>query len=75
MENQAQNHDSPLPPYEQWPPAPKTPLRSWSYNGESCATNLNDANSKDGQGLRATSVPSMDDIEAAQALEGLRAGE
>lgn len=34
-----------------------------------------DSNSVDDRARRATSVLSMDDIEAAQALEGLRSGE
>lgn len=34
-----------------------------------------DSNGVDDRARRATSVLSMDDIEAAQALEGLRSGE
>lgn len=34
-----------------------------------------DSNGVDDRAQRATSVLSMDDIEAAQALEGLRSGE
>ena len=74
MEFQAQHHDSPVPPYEQWPSVPQGPLENQTGDDKLPAPILDNVISKDCKGVRATSVPSMDDIEAAQALEGLRSG-
>lgn len=74
MESQAQYHNTPVPPYEQWPSVPKGSLGNPSSTDQRTATVVDDTTSNDYQDIRATSTPSMDDIEAAQALEGLRAG-
>lgn len=74
MNGQTRPYDSPAPPYEQWPSVPGGPLRQILGDDEIAAMILDDAASKDSRGIRSTCVPSMDDIEAAQALEGLRAG-
>lgn len=68
MNSQLKHYDCPAPPY------PGGPLRQISCDDEIAAMILDDAASKASQGIRSTCVPSMDDIEAAQALEGLRAG-
>ncbi|MCJ1401804.1 hypothetical protein MMC11_005021 [Xylographa trunciseda] len=63
----------PVPPYEAWPSAPKGPLESHIINEKSSAMDLENVMSPMDRHSRATSALSMDDIEAAQALEGLRA--
>ena len=63
-----------VPPYEEWPSVPKGPLPERSKRDQSQATEMEMSSSADGQSRRATSVLSMEDIEAAQALEGLRTG-
>ena len=63
MEAQAEHADVALPPYE-WPSVPVSTL--------SDAMDL-DATAP-GRETRAPSTLSLDDIEAAHALEGLRAG-
>lgn len=66
--------NGPLPPYEAWPSAPKGPLNPHCQTDVTNAMDLDKVMSPDGRDRRAASVLSMDDIEAAQALEGLRAG-
>lgn len=66
--------NGPLPPYEAWPSAPKGPLNPHSQKDISNAMDLDKVISPESRERRATSILSLDDIEAAQALEGLRAG-
>lgn len=49
-----------VPAYEEWPLVPEGPVRSYYGGGAVPSTGAN--------------ILSMEDIEAAQALEGLRAG-
>lgn len=49
-----------VPAHEEWPSVPKGPVRSYYGGGAVPSTGSN--------------ILSMEDIEAAQALEGLRAG-
>lgn len=49
-----------VPAYEEWPSVPAGPVRSYHGGGAVPSTGAN--------------ILSMEDIEAAQALEGLRAG-
>ena len=72
MEAQAEPKDNnaTAPAYEAWPSVPKSSLKTYHPNDESSVMDI-DTDTRD---RRATSVISMDDIEAAQALEGLRAG-
>lgn len=49
-----------VPAYEEWPSVPKGPIQSYYGGGVIPSTGGN--------------ILSMEDIEAAQALEGLRAG-
>ena len=64
----------PLPPYEAWPSVPKAPLHADGHSNAGNAMEIDSVASLDGREGRSTSVLSMDDIQAAQALEGLRAG-
>jgi hypothetical protein len=68
MEAQSERpRETPLPPsYEAWPSVPKTAVER--------TMDLDHVVSPGGRHSRATSTLSMDDIEAAHALEGLRAG-
>lgn len=66
--------NGPLPPYEAWPSAPKGTFSPHSQTDITNAMDLDKVMSPDSRERRAASVLSMDDIEAAQALEGLRAG-
>ena len=66
--------NGPLPPYEAWPSAPKGAFTPNSQKDITDAMDLDKVMSPDNRDRRAASVLSMDDIEAAQALEGLRAG-
>lgn len=54
------NNPPVVPAYEEWPSVPKGPVRSYYDGGAVSST--------------GSSILSMEDIEAAQALEGLRAG-
>lgn len=63
-----------VPPYEAWPSVPKTPLSLSADAASSTGMDVDGVTSPDTVDGRATSVLSMDDIEAAQALEGLRTG-
>lgn len=76
MEVRARDTRSPatVPPYEEWPPAPTGPLKHALYDGESAAMDIDDLKNGSDRDVRQTSELSMDDIEAAQALEGLRSG-
>lgn len=76
MEVRAQDTRSPAlaPPYEEWPPAPTGPLKHALNDGEPAAMDIDDLKNGSDRDVRQTSELSMDDIEAAQALEGLRSG-
>lgn len=63
-----------VPPYEEWPSVPKEPLKRASEDGSTSAIDIDEDKNGDEREHRQTSELSMDDIEAAQALEGLRAG-
>ncbi|MCJ1438922.1 hypothetical protein MMC27_008312 [Xylographa pallens] len=63
---------TPVPPYEAWPSAPNG-LEMHLVTEKSNAMDLDNVISPMDRHSRATSALSMDDIEAAQALEGLRA--
>ena len=60
---------------QEWPAVPTTPLPSNIDPNLSIAMEVDNTPNAEDRTRRATSVLSMDDIEAAQALEGLRAGE
>ena len=66
--------DNAVPQYEAWPSVPPGPLPTHLRDTESTAMEVDNTNSTSGRASRDTSVLSMDDIEAAQALEGLRTG-
>ena len=63
----------PLKPQE-WPAVPSTPIPSSAERDSPTAMEVDSTPNAEDRSRRATSVLSMDDIEAAQALEGLRAG-
>lgn len=72
---QAQHTRSPtLPPYEQWPSVPQSSPGVQARNNDTINIPAEHAIHIKSQRERDTSLLSMDDIEAAQALEGLRAG-
>lgn len=61
VEDSAVRNNPPgVPAYEEWPSVPKGPIQSY-YGGGAVSTT-------------GSTILSMEDIEAAQALEGLRAG-
>ena len=66
--------DDNVPRYEAWPSVSTKPLPTYDSNGESIAMEVDSVKPGNGRGSRDTSILSMDDLEAAQALEGLRAG-
>ena len=76
METQAElgTTTTPVPPYEAWPSVPKDSLESPTQPDKINTMDLDNVVSPIDRHSRATSALSMDDIEAAQALEGLRAG-
>ncbi|KAI4129046.1 MAG: hypothetical protein LQ347_003931, partial [Umbilicaria vellea] len=61
-----------VPPYEAWPSVPTAPLRLGADVANSSGMDLDGVASPETVDGRAMSVLSMDDLEAAQALEGLR---
>ena len=63
-----------VPPYEAWPSVPKGPLGLSAEVANSTGMDVDSVASPDTVDGRATSILSMDDLEAAQALEGLRTG-
>lgn len=64
-------HTSTVPSYEEWPSVPTGPVKDESRHVSPMVVDVDRAVI----GVkRDTSALSMDDIEAAQALEGLRAG-
>lgn len=64
-------HTSTVPAYEEWPSVPSHPVKDVSRHESPMAVDSDRATI----GMkRDTSALSLDDIEAAQALEGLRAG-
>lgn len=73
MESQAPSPAT-VPPYEEWPSVPIAPLKPIIKEEQTSAMDIDEVNSIDDRNARQTSELSMDDIEAAQALEGLRAG-
>jgi len=76
METQAQHPRGPatVPPYEEWPSAPTGPLKHAIHDGEDSAMDIDNVKNGSDRDIRQTSELSMDDLEAAQALEGLRSG-
>ncbi len=76
MEVRAQHSRSPatVPPYEEWPSAPTGPLKHAIHDREISAMDIDHVSNGSDRDIRQTSELSMDDIEAAQALEGLRSG-
>lgn len=58
-----------------WPAVPSTPFANNIDPELTSAMDVDGTPNGEDRTRRATSVLSMDDIEAAQALEGLRAGE
>ena len=58
----------------EWPAVPTAPPKSATESDTASVMDIDSIISSDTRTVRATSVLSMDDIEAAQALEGLRAG-
>ena len=76
METQAPPSPSPpaVPAYQQWPSTPVAPLKPVFKDEQTSVMDIDDAKSNSDRGTRQTSELSMDDIEAAQALEGLRTG-
>ena len=74
MEAQAEKShvNTPVPPYEAWPSVPTGPLNPVQPIDRSFAMDI-DSPTADRQS-RATSTFSMDDIEVARALTGLREG-
>lgn len=65
---------TPVPPYEAWPSVPTGTPDVQTQHEKLNAMDLDNMISPEDRQSRATSGLSMDDIEAAQALEGLRAG-
>ena len=76
METQAPRSRSPtaVPPYEEWPSVPVAPLKFAMKDKQTSAMDVDEIENNIDREARQTSELSMDDIEAAQALEGLRAG-
>ena len=76
MDAQAPHSPSPpaVPPYQQWPSVPIAPLKPVVKDEQTSTMDIDEVKSNSDRGTRQTSELSMDDIEAAQALEGLRAG-
>ena len=68
------NGTPPAPAYEEFPSVPLRLTGSPPSSGDANAMDIDSHVHLDERGRRDTSVLSMDDIEAAQALEGLRAG-
>ena len=64
-----------VPAYEEWPSVPAVPLQSMVNDERTLAMDVDELHVNNDRKTRQTSELSMDDIEAAQALEGLRAGE
>ncbi|KAL8793333.1 MAG: hypothetical protein Q9195_004110 [Heterodermia aff. obscurata] len=75
MEAQAPHSPSlpAVPPYQQWPSVPVAPPKPVIKDEQLSAMDIDEVKSNSDRGTRQTSELSMDDIEAAQALEGLRA--
>ena len=65
---------TPVPPYEAWPSVPKGTIAASVPRERLNVMDLDNMMSPQDQHSRATSALSMDDIEAAHALEGLRTG-
>ncbi len=64
----------PITQDEAWPSVPSNPLLTHPHESEPTAMDVYSIRPMSSRGSRDTSVLSMDDIEAAQALEGLRTG-
>lgn len=67
-------HDRTSVKLQEWPAVPSTHLPSNIDPNLPIAMEVDSTPNAEDRTRRATSVLSMDDIEAAQALEGLRAG-
>ena len=76
MEIQAEQPRNPteVPPYEGWPSVPTETLEPSIDDGQASIMEIDDVKSSDEWDSRHTSELSMDDLEAAHALEGLRSG-
>ena len=72
MDHMQQN--GPVPPYEALSFASGNPLSAYGQRDNSNTMDLDHTMSPGSQPARATSELSLDDLEAAHALEGLRAG-
>ncbi|KAG6994128.1 hypothetical protein G7Y79_00047g083540 [Physcia stellaris] len=70
---EAQAPSPAAPPYEEWPSVPVAPLKPTIKDEQTSAMDIDEVMSLSDRNARQTSELSMDDIEAAQALEGLRA--
>jgi len=66
--------DDSIPPYEAWPSVPTKALPTHALQVDPLPMEVENLKAVSGPGSRDTSVLSMDDIEAAQVLEGLRTG-
>ena len=66
--------DDAVPQYEARPSVPSRALPTETQETEFTAMEVDNARIANDRASRDTSVLSMDDIEAAQALEGLRTG-
>ena len=76
MEAEVQQSSSPtqLPAYEEWPTVPTTPLNARLRDEQHSPMEVDELNRNNNRNVRQTSELSQDDIECAQALEGLKAG-
>ena len=76
MEIQAEQRRNPteVPPYEEWPSVPTETLKPSIDDGQTPIMEIDDIKSSDERDSKHTSELSMDDLEAAHALEGLRSG-
>ena len=75
MNATAEKHDdNAVPQYEAWPSVPTRAIPMQVQATEAAAMEVDNMKATSGRASRDTSVLSMDDIEAAQALEGLRTG-
>lgn len=76
MEAHAPRSPSPpaIPAYQRWPSVPVASSKPVFKDEQLSAMDIDEVKSNSDRATRQTSELSMDDIEAAQALEGLRAG-
>ena len=76
METHVKQSQSPMAvqSYEEWPSVPVVPMKVTMKDESTSTMDIDEVKSISDRNTRQTSELSMDDIEAAQALEGLRAG-